>query len=83
MAIPEDLLDRVFELDRNDRVELVKRLLIYLEDEGPERDPDWEESWAAEIERRMKAVEEGRSKLLTWEEVRARLESRRRRSPSS
>jgi len=42
-------------------------------------DPDVEEAWAAEIERRIKDVESGKSQLIPWTQVRRRLNSAIRR----
>jgi putative addiction module component (TIGR02574 family) len=73
MSIPNELLTKALELDRQDREELVRDLILSLEPDGPERDPDYEASWAAEIERRLREIDEGRATLLSWEEVQARL----------
>lgn len=38
-----------------------------------EEDPEVEASWAAEIERRIREVDEGKVKLIPWEQVRRSL----------
>ncbi len=73
MAIPNDLLERVMALDASARAELLCQLLLSLEPEGMEPDEEYEESWKAEIEARRKAVAEGRTRLIPWEEVKERL----------
>ncbi len=73
MSMPSELLSQLLDLPVADRAEIACRLLLSLEPEGPERDPDWEESWKAEIEARLLAIDEGRTTLIPWEEVRDRL----------
>ena len=65
-----DLYDEASELPPKDRAELAGLLLESLEEE---RDPDAEEAWSAEIERRMADYHAGRVKTLSWQEVRSHL----------
>jgi putative addiction module component (TIGR02574 family) len=65
-----DLFQKASELTEAERAELAGLLLQSIEGE-PE--PDVEEAWAAEIERRMAAYHAGRVKMIPWSEVRARL----------
>jgi putative addiction module component (TIGR02574 family) len=58
-------------LDDEARAELVAELLASLE--GP-ADPDAEGAWAAEIQRRIAAIEAGEVSLESWERVRHRIE---------
>ena len=74
----EKLLAEAMGLPAEDRAELASRLIESL-DEGAE-DPDAAEAWAREIERRVREVDEGRVQLIPWEEVRARLRARLKRS---
>ena len=53
------------------RPELAAELLASLD--GP-ADPDAETAWAAEIERRVDAIEAGAVALEPWEDVRRRIE---------
>lgn len=53
------------------RAELAGELLASLE--GP-ADPDAEDAWAAEIERRISAIEAGEVSLESWEQIRHRIE---------
>ena len=68
------LADTVFadalRLDPKARAELAVDLLASLD--GP---PDVDaQAWAAEIERRTKAIEDGTEELEPWEEVKLRIE---------
>ena len=57
-------------LDERARAELAAELLASLD--GP-ADPDAEAQWAAEVERRVAAIEAGTAVLEPWEEVRRRI----------
>ena len=59
-------------LDVAARAELAAELLASLD--GPE-DPDAEAAWAAEIERRVAAIESGAAMLEPWEDVKRRVET--------
>ena len=63
-----DLYDEASDLPPEDRAELAGLLLESLEEA---RDPNAEEAWAAEIERRMADYRAGRVKTLSWQEVRS------------
>jgi putative addiction module component (TIGR02574 family) len=67
----EAVLADALRLDAKARAELAAELLASLE--GP-ADPDSEAAWAAEIERRIKALEAGSENLESWEEVKRRIE---------
>ncbi|MDO8837005.1 MAG: addiction module protein [Vicinamibacterales bacterium] len=58
-------------LDEQARAELAAELIASLD--GP-TDPDAESQWAAEIERRVAAVESGATTLEPWDDVRRRIE---------
>ena len=76
---PKDkLLAEALGLSPEDRPEIAAKLIESLDD--GHADPDAAAAWAAEIERRVREVEEGRAKLIPWEEVRARLRARLKRS---
>ncbi len=64
-------------LPDEDRAWLAAELLSSLEKSA---DDGVAEAWAGEIERRMAEVDAGSAKLLSWEEVSARLEARLRKS---
>lgn len=44
-----------------------------------EVDSDAEQAWREEVERRVAALDEGRARLVPWEEIRRRLDSRLQR----
>lgn len=69
----EDLLVKALELPEADRAELAHRLLRSLEPEISDREPGYEEAWAALIEERSRSIDEGRATLIPWEEARVRL----------
>jgi putative addiction module component (TIGR02574 family) len=67
----ETLLADALRLSPEVRAELVAELLASLD--GP-ADPDAEAAWAAEIERRVDAIEAGSVTLEPWEDVKRRIE---------
>jgi putative addiction module component (TIGR02574 family) len=70
MADLDELKREVECLSADDR----ELLLIFLwELLDRDRDPDYDESWAAEIERRVREVKEGSATLVSADEVLARL----------
>ena len=58
-----------FELNENDRAQLAGLLL-----ESVESDPDQdvEQAWVAEIDRRLKSLDDGSATMIPWEEVKRR-----------
>jgi len=52
------------------RADIAGTLLRSLDEKD---EPDVEAAWAVEIERRLKDVDSGRTKLIPWETVRRRL----------
>ena len=67
----EAILADALRLNVDARAELAAELLASLD--GP-ADPDAAEAWAAEIERRVTAIESGTVKLEPWDEVKQRIE---------
>jgi putative addiction module component (TIGR02574 family) len=67
----EHILKDVLALPDDQRAELAVRLLQSLDREV---DPDAEEAWAAEIERRCAALDAGETSLSDWQDVRRRIE---------
>ena len=67
----EALLADALRLSPEVRAELAAELLASLD--GP-ADPDAETAWAAEIERRVDAIEAGSVALEPWDEVKRRIE---------
>jgi putative addiction module component (TIGR02574 family) len=72
-ATPAELLERALELPEDERLALATELLESVE--GPE-DPEWAAAWAAELDRRVRDIDEGRARAVPWAEVKARLEAR-------
>ena len=59
-----------FDLPESERATLAGLLIESLE---PPPDPEIEEIWAEEAERRWQQIEAGTTETIPWEEVRARL----------
>ena len=68
----EAVLANALRLDVKSRAGLATELLASLE--GP-ADPDAEAAWAAEIQRRVAALEAGTAELESWDDVRRRIEN--------
>ena len=58
------------ELSERDRATLAGLLIESLESDA---EPDVEEAWSAEIERRVADIDSGTVQTIPWEEVRRRL----------
>lgn len=67
----EAVLVEALRLDVVARAELATEILASLD--GP-ADSDAEAGWAAEIERRVAAIESGTTQLEPWDEVKRRIE---------
>ena len=67
----EAVLADALRLDVDSRAKLAAELLASLD--GP-ADPDAEAAWAAEIERRVAAIEAGTLALEPWDDVKRRIE---------
>ena len=66
MSSKEHVIEAALKLSEQERLEIAERLYESLEKwEEPEAD----EAWDKEIKRRLKLVEEGKAKFLTWEEA--------------
>lgn len=74
-ATPAELLQHALRLPVDDRLALATELLESVE--GPE-DPEWAEAWAAELDRRVQELDEGRVQGVPWSEVKAKIEARLR-----
>jgi putative addiction module component (TIGR02574 family) len=64
------LLKAALRLPARERAAVAQSLIRSL-DEGV--DPDAEAAWAKEITRRVKDIDEGKTKLIPWSEVRRKL----------
>lgn len=67
MAIRPDLRAELLTLPASEREELADQLYESLDDEA--RDPDWEQAWRKEIERRLVDVTSGRVELLDADQL--------------
>lgn len=68
----EAVLAEALRLDVKARAEIASELLASLD--GPP-DPGAEQAWAAEIERRVKALEAGTEPLESWNDAKRRIAS--------
>lgn len=69
------ILAEALQLSPAEREDFAARLLDSLD--GP-ADPDVEAAWGAEIQRRLREIDEGTAVCIPWEEVRRRLRDRQR-----
>jgi putative addiction module component (TIGR02574 family) len=75
MSIPMEVLAaEALALPADERSQLLDRLLASF-DPVP-LDPDWEQQWAAELDRREAAITSGQTNWLDGQEVVARLRER-------
>ncbi len=72
----EEVVRQALALDEDDRAEVAARLLDSLE----ETEPEAEDVWVAELERRAAELESGAVQGISWEDLRERL-MRGRRAP--
>lgn len=70
--VGERILQDALNLPEEERAEVAARLIESLEEAT---DPDLDEAWAAEIERRCVALDTGEAVTSDWEEVRRRIEA--------
>lgn len=79
------VLKQALRLPQRERATLVEELLRTLDDNGDESltQEEWEKAWAAEINRRVREIREGKAELIDGDEalrkVRAGLKPRRRK----
>ena len=71
---PERILDIALTLPESDRAGLAASLIRSLDD-AP--DPDADASWAIEIERRIRSIEDGSVQLEQWDSAMAKMRARR------
>lgn len=83
MAI-EKVLQEALALPAKERNELASALLRSIEPDDAEvlTEEEWEKAWAAELNRRMKEIDEGRAELIPHEQVFTELLSRFLRGPA-
>lgn len=66
----KQLFREAFDLPESDRATLAGLLIESLE---PPPDPEVEEAWTREAERRWREIEDGAVRTIPWEEIRAKL----------
>lgn len=81
MSILNDLYQKALTMEPAERAELAQRLLLSLDSD--QRDPDWEEAWREEIERRIDSIDRGEAQLHDAKEVMARLRKSLEKESSS
>jgi len=71
MAAFKSLLEEAMALPEAQRAELAALLLRSLEpDDEPElSDEEWQQAWSAEIERRLRSIDDGSAKPVDGDEV--------------
>jgi putative addiction module component (TIGR02574 family) len=72
-ATAAELLQHALQLPVEDRLALATELLESVE--GPD-DPEWDDAWAVELDRRVRELDEGRARGVPWPEVKAKIEAR-------
>jgi putative addiction module component (TIGR02574 family) len=71
---PQELLTAALSLSEIERADLAESLLRSLD---PAPDLSADQAWAAEIERRIQAIDRGEVNLTPWDEVVATMRERR------
>ncbi len=79
MSAFADCLNHALALSAEERAALAHELLLSLETEPP--DPDWEEAWAAEIQRRCDEIHSGKAVTFDAYEALERIRQSFRRTP--
>ena len=64
MPTVESILEEALTLSSDDRELLARQILCTIE-----KDPGWDEAWAAELDRRWKAIQADPSRLTDWEDA--------------
>lgn len=70
----KEIIDTALSLPDSERADIAATLIRSLD---TEIDADADEMWAAEIQRRMEAIDRGEVRLIPWDEVMRELRSRR------
>ena len=67
MSSKEQVIDAALKLPESERMEVAERLYESVEQWV---DPEEDEAWAREIQRRLKLVDEGKATFMSWEQAR-------------
>lgn len=70
----QDIIDTALALPEADRADIAATLIRSLE---TETDADADAMWAAEIQRRLDAIDRGEVRLVPWDDVMRELRNRR------
>lgn len=76
MTSTDELVSELLRLPAQDRARVARTLLQSLDENSA--DPQAESEWAAELERRMRSIEDGSAVLVDGDEVRRRVQDRLR-----
>ena len=74
--VPAELRAAALALNPAQRDSLALDLILSVLEFDEEPEPGYDEAWAAELDRRLRSIEDGTAKLIPWEEVKARLGKR-------
>lgn len=69
----KELYDEASTLDDKQRADLAGLLLESLD---PEQDPDVEQAWTSEIEKRLAQIDSGEVDLIPWEDIKKEMYER-------
>ena len=73
----DEIVQEALALPHEDRTRVVKEILHSLEPHDAVRaEPEWEQAWDQEIERRVRDLDEGRATAISHEEFQGRVRSR-------
>lgn len=75
-AALEKMMPVIAELTAEDR-DVLRGILDELDGDGGLSRSEWEAAWTDECDRRMADLEAGRTKLVSWEEIKANWAVRR------
>jgi putative addiction module component (TIGR02574 family) len=70
MSAKQNVIEQALRLSEAERLEVLEA--VYESLEGP-ADPDAEQAWSAEIQRRVEDIDAGRVKLVPWTEARRQI----------
>lgn len=77
------IFDAALALPEKERADLASRLIRSLDESPPDQaeQAEIDSAWKAEIERRVKEIDEGTARLIPADEVFAEIEQRLRKKP--
>ena len=66
--------EEILSLSKHDRLLIAQRILESIRLEEEASSSDLSDAWKSELERRSQLLKEGKTKLFSWEEVKAAVE---------